>query len=460
MRCTSALLALVDARKVDARVRHDRRAARAGDHRGLRPLRPDRLARAAHGGIPFTALEASYAQVDFVRRFGNRIYYGDASRLELLQAAKAGEAKLFVLAIDDVEASVKTRARGAQALPATWRSSRARATACTISGCATSACRAIHRETFPGEPRRRAPGAAQARLRRRGRAARGDISSASTTKRSSRRSTPSTTTKRSSCRPRSRRRRSCGSCSRPTSRSRPREFAGRSDAESGRAGQSRQHGRSTHGRAKSARPAFRSTICSRSAGARARSTRAARSAREQLAALLEAARWAPSCNGDEPWRYLVWDRARDPEGWQKAFDCLSENNRKWVKNVPVLMLSCAGSIFAHNGKPNRYGPHDTGAASMSHRAAGGALGLAVHQMGGFDAAKARAAFAHSRGIHADGDDRGRLPGFARRARRRDEAEGAEAAVAQAAGGAVLRRRAGASASSSRRGARSDGLSQR
>jgi monovalent cation:proton antiporter-2 (CPA2) family protein len=58
--------------------------------------------------IPFTALEASYAQVDFVRRYGNRIYYGDASRPELLHAAKAGEARLFVLAIDDVEASVKT----------------------------------------------------------------------------------------------------------------------------------------------------------------------------------------------------------------------------------------------------------------------------------------------------------------------------------------------------------------
>ncbi|HSQ02671.1 MAG TPA: monovalent cation:proton antiporter-2 (CPA2) family protein [Burkholderiales bacterium] len=61
-------------------------------------------------GIPFTALEASYQQVDFVRRYGNRIYYGDATRLELLQAAKAHEAKLFVLAIDDVEASVKAAA--------------------------------------------------------------------------------------------------------------------------------------------------------------------------------------------------------------------------------------------------------------------------------------------------------------------------------------------------------------
>jgi len=61
-------------------------------------------------GIATTALEANYQQVDFVRKFGNKIYYGDASRLDLLQAAKTGDAKLFVLAIDDVEASVKTAA--------------------------------------------------------------------------------------------------------------------------------------------------------------------------------------------------------------------------------------------------------------------------------------------------------------------------------------------------------------
>jgi len=61
-------------------------------------------------GIPFTALEASYQQVDFVRKFGAKVYYGDASRLELLESAKTRDAKLFVLAIDDVEASVKTAA--------------------------------------------------------------------------------------------------------------------------------------------------------------------------------------------------------------------------------------------------------------------------------------------------------------------------------------------------------------
>src|SRR6185295_19615918 len=114
--------------------------------------------------------------------------------------------------------------------------------------------------------------------------------------------------------------------------------------------------------------------------------------REQLAVLLEAARWAPSCNGDEPWRYLIWDKGRDPQGWQKAFDCLSENNRKWANNAPLLMLSCTGNKFEATGKPNRYTQHDTGAASGSLALQAAASGLMVHQMGGFDAEKARAAF--------------------------------------------------------------------
>ncbi len=58
--------------------------------------------------ISFTALEASQTQVDFLRRFGNQIFYGDASRLELLRAAHADNAEVFVLAIDNVEASVRT----------------------------------------------------------------------------------------------------------------------------------------------------------------------------------------------------------------------------------------------------------------------------------------------------------------------------------------------------------------
>ena len=58
--------------------------------------------------IGFTALEASSAQVDFVKKFGNKVYYGDASRLDLLRAAKADQARIFVLAMEDVEASLRT----------------------------------------------------------------------------------------------------------------------------------------------------------------------------------------------------------------------------------------------------------------------------------------------------------------------------------------------------------------
>jgi nitroreductase len=114
--------------------------------------------------------------------------------------------------------------------------------------------------------------------------------------------------------------------------------------------------------------------------------------REQLASLLEAARWAPSCNGDEPYRYLVVDRQKNPEAWVKMFECLGENNKKWVKNVPLVLISCAGSKFAHNGAPNRWGQHDTGASSVCIALQAVSLGLVAHQMGGWDFDKLRAAF--------------------------------------------------------------------
>jgi len=58
-------------------------------------------------GIPFTALEQNAAQVDFVRRFGNKVYYGDPSREDLLRAAGAEKAKVLVVALDDMEQSLR-----------------------------------------------------------------------------------------------------------------------------------------------------------------------------------------------------------------------------------------------------------------------------------------------------------------------------------------------------------------
>jgi voltage-gated potassium channel Kch len=57
--------------------------------------------------IPFTALDSNVEQVDFVRRFGAQIYYGDAGRIDILRAAGADKARAFVLAIDDVEHSLR-----------------------------------------------------------------------------------------------------------------------------------------------------------------------------------------------------------------------------------------------------------------------------------------------------------------------------------------------------------------
>jgi monovalent cation:proton antiporter-2 (CPA2) family protein len=58
--------------------------------------------------IPFTAMEADPTQIDFLNRFGIKVFYGDASRLDLLRAARADQAKIFVLAIDDIQASMRT----------------------------------------------------------------------------------------------------------------------------------------------------------------------------------------------------------------------------------------------------------------------------------------------------------------------------------------------------------------
>lgn len=65
-----------------------------------------RVLRAKH--IPFTALDIDPEHIDFIKTFGAKVFYGDASRLELLRAARTDKAQVFVLAIDNVEASLRT----------------------------------------------------------------------------------------------------------------------------------------------------------------------------------------------------------------------------------------------------------------------------------------------------------------------------------------------------------------
>ena len=58
--------------------------------------------------IEFTAIERSANRVDFVRKFGNQVYYGDPENPEILRAAGIKKARVFILAIDDVERSITT----------------------------------------------------------------------------------------------------------------------------------------------------------------------------------------------------------------------------------------------------------------------------------------------------------------------------------------------------------------
>lgn len=105
---------------------------------------------------------------------------------------------------------------------------------------------------------------------------------------------------------------------------------------------------------------------------------------EQLLSLIEAARWAPSCYGAQPWRYVICNKNTHPEAWEKAFNCLAEANQVWVKNAPVLMLAVTHNFFEHNNQPNRWAQYDCGLATENICLQAVSLGLVVHQMGGFD----------------------------------------------------------------------------
>jgi nitroreductase len=114
--------------------------------------------------------------------------------------------------------------------------------------------------------------------------------------------------------------------------------------------------------------------------------------REKLLSVLEAARWAPSSNNEQPWHYIV-ARREEPDEFARLLACLVERNQSWAKAAPVLMLSVATTTFARNGHPNRHALHDAGQAIACLTVEATALGLYVHQMAGFSTDKARETYA-------------------------------------------------------------------
>lgn len=102
---------------------------------------------------------------------------------------------------------------------------------------------------------------------------------------------------------------------------------------------------------------------------------------EDLAAVFEAARWAPSTYNEQPARYIVARKA-DGEEFQRLLGCLVEGNQAWAQHVPVLALGIAATTFARNGKDYPHARHDLGLASANLTLEAGSRGLSVHQMAG------------------------------------------------------------------------------
>jgi len=109
---------------------------------------------------------------------------------------------------------------------------------------------------------------------------------------------------------------------------------------------------------------------------------------EDLRSLFEAARWAASSYNEQPWSFILATRD-DAEGFERLASCLVPGNRAWASRAPVLALSVAKRTFDLNGKANAHAWHDVGLAVANLTLQAQSMGLAVHQMAGFDATRAR-----------------------------------------------------------------------
>jgi len=110
---------------------------------------------------------------------------------------------------------------------------------------------------------------------------------------------------------------------------------------------------------------------------------------EDINAILEAARYAPSCFNEQPWRFIV---AKEEVELAKMLDILTPQNQIWAKNAPVLLLILSKKTFELDGRENYWNMFDTGTAWGYLSLEAQRRGLITHAMGGFSKAKASEAY--------------------------------------------------------------------
>ncbi|WP_030144494.1 nitroreductase family protein [Glycomyces sp. NRRL B-16210] len=109
---------------------------------------------------------------------------------------------------------------------------------------------------------------------------------------------------------------------------------------------------------------------------------------EQVTALLEAARWAPSAGNTQPWRFLL--ARRETGEFKRVLDCLNPGNRDWAAHASALLVAVRTDANAKG--PLSHAAYDLGQAMAHLTFQAAAEGLTVRQMGGFDAAALAAEF--------------------------------------------------------------------
>ncbi len=113
--------------------------------------------------------------------------------------------------------------------------------------------------------------------------------------------------------------------------------------------------------------------------------------KEKLQRIFEAARWAPSSSNEQPWRFIVGFKG--DKTYENIFSTLVEFNQLWAGSAPILFLAIAKTSSAKNPeKENKAATYDLGQAMAYLTLQAMHEGLYVHQMGGFDAAKAAELF--------------------------------------------------------------------
>ncbi len=106
---------------------------------------------------------------------------------------------------------------------------------------------------------------------------------------------------------------------------------------------------------------------------------------DEINALFEAARCAPSCINSQPWRFLY--AKKNTPNWDMFFGFLMDLNKLWCVNAGVLIVMAAKKSFGDQTSPTF--AFDTGAAWENLALQANLMGLVSHGMAGFDYAAAK-----------------------------------------------------------------------